>query len=150
MTERERRFVDAYMGAAAGNGTEAAKAAGYGSPRQAASRLLTKSSVSDEIATRQAKIATERDKALAIVATADIRTRVERQQWWSKVMWDETVPWPIRVKASELLGRSEADFVDRHEHSGKDGGPIAIEDVRTQLVARAASLDEPAATPAVH
>jgi hypothetical protein len=29
-----------------------------------------------------------------------------------------------RLKASENLAKSEADFVERREHTGKDGGPL--------------------------
>ena len=31
-----------------------------------------------------------------------------------------------RLKSSELLGRSQADFTDKTELSGKDGGPLTF------------------------
>jgi phage terminase small subunit len=57
VTEKERRFVEAYMGAAAGNAAKAAELAGYSpkSARHQASRLLTKRNVQDAIAERQAR-----------------------------------------------------------------------------------------------
>ena len=65
-----------------------------------------------------------------------IATREQRQAFWSDVMFGNVkqkvvvvvdgqdveveVPYSMRerLKASELLGRSEADFIDRHQHSG--------------------------------
>src|SRR5690349_9153352 len=49
---RRRRFVDAYVGAANGNATRAAEAAGYRHPKQTGSRLLTKVDVREAIALR--------------------------------------------------------------------------------------------------
>lgn len=66
----------------------------------------------------------------------DIADRADRQRFWSLLMNGEvppkrdgtvmigTVDLDLRVKASELLGKSEGDFVERREHSGKNGGPI--------------------------
>lgn len=115
LTERERRFVEAYMGEAAGNGTTAAIAAGYSrkGARQQASHLLTKANIRAAIDARAST-----DPA--------VLTREERQQWWSEVTRDATHPIVARLKASELLGKSQADFIERHEHAGKDGGPIVV------------------------
>ena len=41
-------------------------------------------------------------------------------------MEDEEQPMKERLKASELLGKSEGDFLDRHEYAGKDGGPLVV------------------------
>jgi hypothetical protein len=35
-----------------------------------------------------------------------------------------------RLRASELLGKSEADFTDKQEHTGAGGGPVAFRIVR--------------------
>lgn len=43
----------------------------------------------------------------------NIANRVTRQEFWTSVMEDETVNHKERLKASELLGRSEGDFLDR-------------------------------------
>lgn len=57
LSEREARFVDAYIGEAAGNGTEAARLAGYkGSAsvlKVQASRLLTRANVQAALAERR-------------------------------------------------------------------------------------------------
>lgn len=65
LTERERRFVEAYMGQAVGNGTEASRLAGYAGTQKVlqvqASRLLSKAIVKAEIAKRQLVRAREAD-----------------------------------------------------------------------------------------
>ena len=43
-----------------------------------------------------------------------IASRQDRQAWWSHLMQDDTVGMGDRLKASELLGKSEVDFTDRH------------------------------------
>lgn len=74
LTERERRFVAAYVGEGNGNGAKAAQLAGYGrrSARVTASRLLTKANVQQAIAAHAAAAtresiasAQERDEALS-------------------------------------------------------------------------------------
>ena len=111
LSERRRRFVDAYMGEAPGNATKAAELAGY-SPKTAyaqGSRLLKNAEIRQAIDARQ-----ETDPKVA--------TRAERQEFWTWVMHDPAVPWKDRLRASELLGRSCADFLDRLkvEHSLED------------------------------
>jgi phage terminase small subunit len=95
-TNRQQRFIDAY----AGNCKEAARKAkiSYGYARQ----LLTKSNILEAIRTRQD---TE-------VRPKTILTRQQRQEFWSKVMDDENENMHNRLRASELLGKSEADFVE--------------------------------------
>lgn len=44
-----------------------------------------------------------------------VLSRRERQQFWSKVVLDDEQRMTDRLKASELLGKSEKDFVDRIE-----------------------------------
>lgn len=118
LSERERRFVEAFMGEAAGNATKAAKLAGYSAKtaRQQGNRLLTKAYIRAAVETRA-----EKDPKVA--------TRSERQQFWTKVYLglDEfaSVSMSDRLKASELLGKSQADFIDRHEHDFK-GHPTLV------------------------
>ena len=109
LNERERRFVEAYMGEAAGNGTKAAEVAGY-SARNAGpqgSRLLRKANIRAAIAAR-----TQDDPAVA--------DRMARQRLWSDIAFGRGAfagaSLRDRLTASELLGRSQADFVQRHHH----------------------------------
>ena len=102
LTPRQRRFVEAY----AGNGTEAAIAAGY-SPRSAteqASRLLNRPAVAEAVRGREAA---ELEPIIA--------NRRQRQQFWSDTMRDTAEDIKVRLKASELLAKSEGDFLDRVE-----------------------------------
>lgn len=81
LTLRQRRFIDAFVGSAHGNGTEAARIAGYNQTKNAlgvtACRLLRKASVASVIQARatratQASILTaeERDTRLSEIALA--------------------------------------------------------------------------------
>lgn len=94
-----------------GNATEAARRAGYeGNDVTLAavgSENLRKPLIAEAIKARE----TQRTRG-------HIATREERQAFWTKVLGDEKQNMLSRLKASELLGKSEADFVERHEHKG--------------------------------
>lgn len=47
-----------------------------------------------------------------------VASRLARQAFWSSVMEDPTADMSDRLKASELLAKSEADFVARVSHEG--------------------------------
>lgn len=102
LTEKQRRFVEAYMGAAAGNATEAAMAAKYANPAQAGSRLLRNAKILEAIKAR-------------VDADPAVKTREQRQQFWTETMDDTAVAMKERLRASELLAKSQGDFVQRHE-----------------------------------
>lgn len=107
LRERERRFVEFYMGEAAGNAAKAARLAGYSAKtaRKQGSRLLTKKDILAAIEQSAAN-----DPA--------VWTREDRQRFWTAVAAGTNgfarTELRDRLKASELLGRSQADFVDRH------------------------------------
>jgi hypothetical protein len=118
LTEKQRRFVDAYLGEAAGNATKAARLAGYkGNDNTLASvgtENLRKPAIAEAIEHAQ-----RQDPLTA--------TRVERQRFWTRVMMSDAAEMKDRLRASELLGKSGRDFIDRVEHSGKEGGAIEVE-----------------------
>lgn len=107
LTERQQRFVDAYDG----NGTAAARAAGYSGNdatlAQVAHENLRKPEIMAAIESRNSG-----------AKKARIATREERQSFWTKTMLDGEVEMKDRLKASELLGKSEADFTEKVKHSG--------------------------------
>ena len=107
LTPRQQKFVDAY----AGNATDAARRAGYrgtdNTLAQTGSDLLRNPEVRAAIRRRED---TERRTTIA--------TRAERQAFWTSTLRDDGLDLRDRLKASELLGKSEADFTDRVEHSG--------------------------------
>lgn len=109
LTSRQQAFVDAYQG----NGTLAAKAAGYqGSPQtlaETASRLLKHAKVRQALEHRRLSVEA---RAADAVAAQRIATRTERQAFWTQVMLDVSAKMADRLKAAELLGRSEADFTE--------------------------------------
>jgi phage terminase small subunit len=110
LTAREHRFVERFM--ASGNATKAAQQAGYSArtASQIGYRLLRKVQIQQAIAERTAN-----DPA--------VWTREDRQRFWTNVANGAAgfakASLRDRLKASELLGKSQADFVERVEHSGK-------------------------------
>ncbi len=123
MTERERRFVECYMGEAAGNGTKAALLAGYSptTARNQASRLLTKGYILSALEERSQR---------------DVLTwsREQRQAFWTQIATDESVPIPYRLKASELLARSQGDFIEKRLLQVEGNGQVSL----AELIAGAA------------
>jgi len=113
LTLKQQDFIEFY----AGNATEAARAAGYKNPRRAGNRLLTNVDIQNAVQARH-----EQDPK----RTQKIANREERQTYWSKIMRDEKQSMKDRLRASELLGKSEGDFITRLEHTGEDGGPLQL------------------------
>ena len=100
LTKKQQKFIQAYSG----NASEAARQAGY-SARTAKAigfELLTKPDIKEAIQEREG----ERTSLL-------IATREERQRFWTNVVRDESADMRDRLRASELLGRSEGDFLER-------------------------------------
>ncbi len=102
LTYKQAKFVELYNG----NATETARLSGYSekTAEQQGCRLLTNVKVSDAIR--------QRDDEHKHIRVAD---RVSRQKFWTKVMDDADETMRERLKASELLGRSEADFIERRD-----------------------------------
>jgi phage terminase small subunit len=113
VNSRQERFVAAYVG----NATEAAIKAGY-SPRSAYNqgrRMMNNDEVKAAIEAR------EKQRTSKIIAS-----REERQSFWTTTMRNKKAKMADRLKASEYLGRSEGDFLDRTEITGEKGGPIVF------------------------
>jgi hypothetical protein len=122
LSEKHRIFIEAY----AGNPLEAMRAAGFQGVdaylEQEGNALLKQPHIVDAI--RQRSLYT---KSL----TKTIATREERQGVWTSIMRNEdpfarpevndkgvtkppeNIPLSVRLKASELLGKSETDFIER-------------------------------------
>ena len=124
LTPKQIKFIAVYSG----NATEAARLAGYkgndDTLKQVGSENLAKHYIKAEIKKRM-------DKTVKKL----IATREERQTFWTEVMKKKAARMNDRLKASELLGKSEADFTDKHEVAGPAGGPVQIETApREQLL----------------
>lgn len=102
LNARQQAFVDCY----AGNATDAARKAGYTGTddaiRVTASRLLAKPNIAAAIKARQ-----------EVPRARRIATREDRQAFWTETLLDKTQRMADRLKAAELLGRSEADFTEK-------------------------------------
>lgn len=118
LTPKQQAFVDAYDG----NGVSAARAAGYTGSDAAlatsASRLLKHAEVSAAIQRRNVVVDKAREQA--VVQAGRIANRAERQAFWTSVMLDSKERTTDRLKAAELLGRSEADFTENVNHAITD------------------------------
>lgn len=122
---RQRKFAAAY--ARLGNATQAAIEAGYSAKTagQAGERLLKKAEI-------QAKL-----KNLFEPAQAEaIATAAERQMFFTQIMRGEGkfagAELRDRMKAAELLGKMQGDFIERLEHKGG----LEIEITRTIVHAK--------------
>ena len=65
---------------------------------------------------------------LAEVKAVSIATRQQRQEFWSRVYHDSSCSMRDRLRASELLGKSEADFTENIKTI--DVAPVVSEDER--------------------
>jgi len=97
LNDRQLRFVQCY----AGNATEAARMAGYKNPKLAGTRLLSNDTIREAVSNRELK-----------AVKREIMTREERQELWSN-MAKNAKRDADRLKASELLGKSQADFTEK-------------------------------------
>ena len=105
LNEKQRRFVEAYLGAANGNGTEAASIAGYGGDRKSLS-VISAQNLKKPLIRAAIENRTKDDGTVA--------TREERQQFLTQVMRTEHRKLGERLKAVELLGRMHGDFIEKH------------------------------------
>jgi len=106
--EQQKKFISAFKG----NIEEAAEAAGY-SYGYARKMMVTNGNMVGAIEDRS-------DKENAPL----IASRQRRQEFWTGVMEDKGAEMKDRLSASNLLGKSEADFTEKVEQSGPGGGPI--------------------------
>ena len=117
MTDKQELFILEYQ--QDHNATQAAIRAGY-SPKTAYSqgqRLLKDPDVKEVL---EADL-TERKSEL-------IATREQRQQLWTEIMYDTEQSTRDRLRASELLGKSCGDFIERIETKGE-----TVLDLRAQI-----------------
>jgi phage terminase small subunit len=110
LTLKERRFVDAYLGSAAGNATKAAQYAGYAvsSSDVTASRLLGKARIRAVIDRRQAAL---EEKGIA--------SAEERDLLLSRVIRDETIDVAHRINAIKELNRCTGRHSIKHLHKAR-------------------------------
>ena len=111
LTAKQQRFIDCFNG----NATAAALEAGY-SPKNAGkigAQLMNNARIAAAIQAR------EKERSGAAIAT-----REERQKLFTEIMRDRDENTKDRLRACELLGKSEGDFIERQEVTGKNGAPL--------------------------
>lgn len=115
LTPRQQAFCEYY--AASGNATEAARLAGYRKPHPQGAENLQKPTIAAYIA-----------QLTAAQDEARVATVKERQEWWTAVMRGEHREFEPkdRLKASELLGRCQGDFIERLKLSNDADAPLSI------------------------
>lgn len=118
-TSRQLKFIECYNS----NATTAASEAGYSKKTAYSSgqRLLKNVGICKAINEREA------EKIRPLIAT-----REDRQKFWSEVMNDKTQAMADRLRAAELLARSNADFTDNLNFRDKtDRTKIEAEEIST-------------------
>lgn len=137
LTKLKRAFALIYDG----NGVDAARKAGY----RGSSNVLSGVAMTNLRHPLVLELIESRTSGLppgGIRKPSLVASRQARQEFWTRVLKGEEKHIVIvgrgktardievgpkmqdRLKASELLGRSQADFIERHEHTGKDGSSL--------------------------
>lgn len=118
LTAKEARFIDEYL--IDGNGTRAAKAAGYSerTAYKAAQELLQRPRV--KAALRQALAAQQ--KRTLITADAVLK-RIDRVAQKAEAAGD----FNAANRANQLLGQHYKLFTEKHEHGGIGGAPVLFQ-----------------------
>jgi len=107
LNPRQKLFADLYEG----NATEAARRAGYGGSDET---LATQG----WYLLRNPEVRAAIDARLLEGSVRRIATREERQAFWTEMMLNPLAKDADRLRAAELLGKSQADFIDRVQHDG--------------------------------
>jgi phage terminase small subunit len=119
LNKRQRAFVAAYDG----NASEACRISGYSVSQATKLIRMPKiiAALEKKASEHQHSMKASMTKVMAdnarLVGGA-IAAREDRQAFWTNVMLAEDENMMFRLKASELLGKAQGDFIERHEHSG--------------------------------
>ena len=131
LNHKLQTFVDVYDGDA----NKAADIAGISQQYGRALMMSLNSPYSKPKAREVQEAIRQRKTTLPGDIVGEIANRAQRQAFWTEVYQDEKVQWSDRLRASELLGKSEADFIDvvKAEHTMRLslGAPRKAVDGRT-------------------
>lgn len=116
LTVKQQRFVDFYDG----NATDAARKAGYKNPERSGKQNVRLRTIQNELRKREEKrnnpeiwTREQRQKFWTRVANGDEKTHVVIGRGEDREVLEIPASMNDRLKASEHLARSEADFIDR-------------------------------------
>ena len=155
LTYRQRLFVAAYLGEANGNGTDAARIAGYACPLEQASDNLTKPAIQAAIAAKLDSASLNADEVLARLSdiasgdfspyvkivrgkpSVDLQAMIDAGHGHlikaiKQTKFGVNIEFHDPVAALDKLGRYHALFIERSEVSGPSGGPIPV-DIETTI-----------------
>lgn len=104
LTLKQKRFADEYI--ISGNATNAAIKAGYSrkTAKSSGNENLTKPDIQNYIKSRTAELESAK--------IADMR---EIREFWTRLMRNEVAKDQDRLKASELMARTQGAFIERQE-----------------------------------
>lgn len=126
-TPKERLFVSYYLGRAQGNGTLAARLAGYRDPAVVAFRLLRKSHISDAIENKLNKVGMDQEEVLMRIA------RLARADAGDFMRFDE-LDGPPKLDMLKAKRRGQLGCVKKLKAT-RVGGDDPLEIVETELFA---------------
>lgn len=115
LNQKQKKFVDAYMGEALGSLADAAELAGYSGSRTALSVAGKRNIENPEVFAAIKEI----EAASPLVATRD-----ERLTFLTAIMRDKLQKVKDRLKAADQLSKACGDYIQKMELSGPDGQPI--------------------------
>ena len=114
LTPKQKAFADEYI--LTGNVTQSATKAGYKKPNVQGSQNLAKLSIQEYIK--------DKNKSLESAKIADME---EVKQFWSNLLRDNESDPKDRLKASELIAKTNGAFIDKVQHSGTISNEVVIE-----------------------
>ena len=106
LTVKQKKFIEAYEG----NATEAARIAGYKGNDATLAQVGYENMMNPEI---NSLVMKRQDLEIQRI----VMNRLDRQILWTELARSSSVEVKDRLKATELLGRSEGDFTEKLEVS---------------------------------
>ena len=135
LTEKQRRFVEAYVGAACGNATEAARLAGYSGDDVSLAALASEN-------LRKPIIAEAIKAASKPIRKAAIMDQVERQELLTQIAKSAEEETRDRLRSVELLGKMQGDFIERSVVEVKAADAMRSQLERLRKTMSTAAFDE--------
>ncbi len=119
LTPKMRAFVEAYLGEGEAVGWRSAEIAGYTGTKKSlieqSSRLLASNVIKAEIERVRGALTSER-----------IMTATRRQELLSEFAEDTSAEYKDRIKAIEVLGKMQGDFIERRETTVNGGAMVVV------------------------
>jgi phage terminase small subunit len=128
LSEKQRRFVNAYMGECNGNGANAAALAGYKGNRNTL-RVIAAENLTKPIIIQEIERLREFDREESVL------TRKGRQIWLRKFIRRDDVKDMDKLKALDMLAKMDGDYLERRQVEAS----VKVDDLRTKAQDRLAN-----------